>query len=65
MVQGPTPAHEGLAPAGLIYYLLIREKMPIPGTHIVYARMLPIGRTMHILGLPQKRDHLPQNVDNH
>jgi len=33
MVQGVTPVHKGLAPSRLIFYLSVKEKMPMLGTH--------------------------------
>jgi len=38
MVQGVTPAHKGLAPSRLIFYLSVKEKMPMLGTHKTYGQ---------------------------
>jgi len=35
MVQGVTPAHKGLAPSRLIFYLSVKQKMPILGLNTI------------------------------
>ncbi|WP_209332952.1 hypothetical protein, partial [Lunatimonas salinarum] len=35
-LRGVTPARKGLAPSGILWYL--RYQMPMPGTHIGFAK---------------------------